>query len=109
MTGEPIDETTAVQPELLNFYVTFGDQYRREPHPFFDGAHPDGYLKVMAPDELTARMLAFGLMDSAWSMLYTEHEFWKDPEDVERWYPLGELGQIGANTSLHPAPRGYKG
>lgn len=101
MTAQPIDESEAVQPELETFYVTFGDQYRREPHPYFPGAHPDGYLKVMAQDEVAARLLCFRMMDSKWSMIYPEAEFWEDPEDVAKWYPLGELGQLGTNAAFN--------
>lgn len=80
---------------MKEFYVTFGDQYRREPHVSFQNAHPDGYVQIDAPDEVTARRVAFGIFDTQWSMLYTFDEFWKDgTADVERWYPLGRLGYI---------------
>ena len=74
------------------FCVTFGQQYPREPHPMFGGAHRDGWVEIHADDEDDARRRAVGVLGTAWSGLYTEDDF--DPG----LYPLGCLLTIGAGT-----------
>lgn len=90
---------------LKTFYVTFGSQYEVEEHPFTDQAHPRGYWKVLAPDELTARALLFGMLDNRWSMIYHENEFDPNTDEHLRWYPLGELAVIVTTVKLKGAPK----
>jgi hypothetical protein len=52
---------------MSTFYVTFGQQYRHEAHPTFPKAHPDGWVTVVAADELAARSLAVERLGTAWS------------------------------------------
>lgn len=76
---------------MPEFYFTFGQKYRREPHPC-EYAHPDGYVTVVAPDILTARLWFVNRFGNAFCSSYTE-------EDMERMktefdfplFPLGEL------------------
>ena len=73
------------------FYVTFGQQYARKPHPRFRGAHPDGYLVVEAVDLADARMFAVSLLGTYWSDCYGQ-------ETAETWkaelFPAGVLARF---------------
>ena len=69
----------------MKFYVTFGVQYAREPHPVNAGFHPDGVLEIGAKDIETARSLAFSLLGRKWSMIHREDEM----EDSWHFYPRG--------------------
>lgn len=73
------------------YRLTFGQQYRREPHPVVGRLiHPDGWVKVMAPDYTTAREMALRFFGASWSNLYEDiTEFpWEDT------FPLGKLGVL---------------
>jgi hypothetical protein len=82
------------------FFVTFGSQYSVEPHPTHRTIHPDGYLTVEAETEMSARRLLANTFADKWSMVYTRDEFFKSPEDVSRWYPRGEIGQLHSDGML---------
>jgi hypothetical protein len=65
-------------PKRKVFRITFGQRYRSETHPAGDWIHPDGYVVIVADNELAARRKAdkvFG--PEGWSMIY-------DHLDVER-------------------------
>lgn len=85
---------------MPNFYVTFGQKYRHEPHPMFKDAHPEGWVRVEAVDEYEARNLIASCIGPVWSFIYDERRF--NPEAAKmRWYPKGELASIteaGAST-----------
>jgi hypothetical protein len=68
------------------YRVTFGQQYPREPHPYYDRAHRDGFVTVVAPDYLSARALVIARLGVAWSDLYAL-------DSGTEWglFPLGEL------------------
>ena len=70
---------------MPNFYVTFGQQYRHEGHPFDRKIHPDGYLKFEAVDYAAAREIITDLLGTKWSMMYDEEEF------QPKYFPLGEI------------------
>lgn len=72
--------------------ITFGDQYRRVPHPVERKAHPDGYWVIEAKDWTTARAGAFERFGQHWAFDYNLNtdEF---RNDVAVWYPRGELGR----------------
>jgi hypothetical protein len=76
---------------MREFYVTFGQQYHHEPHPTFPKAHPDGWVTVVAADELAARRLAVEWLGTAWSSIY-------DEEPDLALFRLGELHRIEAGT-----------
>jgi hypothetical protein len=57
---------------MTNFYVTFGQQYAREPHPTCPGAHPDGWLQVEAGTEDAARQLVTDVIGRHWAFIYDE-------------------------------------
>lgn len=70
---------------LVEYHVTFGQKYRREPHPTFPKAHPDGWVTVWAHDEDKARQITVKRLGRAWAFLY-------GPDTWEpSWYPLGNL------------------
>jgi hypothetical protein len=86
---------------MPNFYITFGQKYRHEPHPMFDLAHPDGWLRIVADDETQARNLVASYIGPAWAFIYDEPRF--DPPAMKmRWYPLGELASITADGATAP-------
>ena len=90
-----MDET---EPEIVTkWFVTFGVQYARDPnfgerHPM--GMHADGFAVIEAPDEETARKIAFAIFGQKWSFLYG-HQEWVDKDMEARWAPAGELLRIG--------------
>ena len=86
----------------MSYYLTFGVQYKRRPPDTWDGygePHPiyphfidgNGYVRVEAPDETTAREIVINYFGKAWSFIY-------DHEPEAQHAPLGELGAIDANT-----------
>ena len=91
---------------MARWFLTFGQQYRREPHPIGMGANPDGYVEVHAPDELAARQQVVELIGSAWSMLYSEDEFFSEEYAFEEmrtidYFPDGCSGVIRGGQ-FHP-------
>lgn len=76
------------RPDLQTFFITFGVQYPREPHPKVVWAHANGWLEVLAPDENTARAMAFEVLGNAWSFIYTTFDF------SVRYFPLGALARL---------------
>jgi hypothetical protein len=74
------------------YRVTFGQRFRRDPHPRFPAAHPDGYVTIHAADEHDARRLVVANLGGEWAFLYGPN---MDPQDGERLYPMGELAVLG--------------
>lgn len=72
---------------MTEFYITFGGQYRHEPHPAGDWAHPDGYLVVVAEDYSTARRRVFELLGGRFAFMYEERP-------AAEWFPLGETKRV---------------
>lgn len=61
---------------MVTYFVTFGQQYRHEPHPVLRSAHPDGWFEVRgAVDEMEARVVVAALLGTAWSFIYTAADF----------------------------------
>lgn len=80
-------------PELKPHYLTFGVNYPRDPHPRWVHATGDGFVKIMAVDEPTARGLAWCYFGQHWSMLHAEQFF--DVADMQaRHYRLGVIATI---------------
>lgn len=85
-----------VPPTLQDFYVTFGMMYRYEKHPHWPAAHPDGWLRVQAPDEEAARLLVRKYIGNVYAFMY------EGPRFDSSWHPVGELACIspdGATAS----------
>lgn len=73
---------------MKKFYITFGQQYAREPHPKVKYAHPDGWLTVEADNHEQARKKAFEEVGLHFATSYSEDDFEPD------WFPRGELHRI---------------
>lgn len=86
-------------PALQKFYVTFGVQYSHEPHPYWDGADPDGWLTVLAPDEEAARLRVRSFIGLKWSMMYDSLNF--DETEDRKYFPKGELARISTDGDDH--------
>lgn len=61
---------------MKHFFFTFGVGYAHEPHPYWAGAHPDGYLEVIAPDEDAARLVARKFIGLKWGHVYDRRPEW---------------------------------
>lgn len=86
--------TEAQAPALLhNFYLTFGVQYRHTPHPYWNGAHPDGWVLIQAPDEAAARKLAVRYFGYNWSTTYDALNF-NEAENQQLYYELGCIASL---------------
>lgn len=77
---------------MAEFFITFGVQYSRVPHPTFPLAHPDGWVVIEAPDEEAAREHAYARLGQRWAFIYTADTF-----DTS-WHPLGELARFAAEA-----------
>ena len=81
----------------IEFRVTFGTAHIALPH-----AHPDGWLAVDAPDELSARLAVADLLGQRWSFIYAPgNEGYPTAESGVTevgypWYSRGELARISA-------------
>lgn len=84
--------------DSMEFMVTFGQQYKHDPHPKVKYAHPDGWLTIEAMDMFHARKKAFEELGAAWSFIYEKDEF--NPS----YFPLGELKRI---ECIMPQPSDY--
>lgn len=72
----------------MKYYVTFGQQYSRNPHPKVTYAHPDGWLTIEADSYAEMREKAFEELGPHFATSYDEQSF--EP----KWFPLGELHKI---------------
>lgn len=88
----PIDKPTSDGTTMTPYYVTFGQRYRRDTHPTFSPAHPDGWVTILAKDDLAARRVAVNWFGTAWCDLYED-----EPEQA--LFPLGELHRIEGGQS----------
>lgn len=73
---------------MATFYVTFGQKYLREEHPYFSAAHPDGWLEVEAEGYIEAVTMVQENLQQKYSSIYSE-ESW-DPS----FFPGGKIGTI---------------
>ena len=71
-----------------NFYITFGQKYRRETHPSGYDISPDGVVQVVAPNYETARDIAVKSFGDQWSFIYPESHAEMD------YYPLGVIMEL---------------
>lgn len=69
----------------MNYYVTFGQQSRREPHPTFPKAHPDGWVRIEAESYPEARTCAWDVFDDQFATMYPEDDF------KTEYFPKGEI------------------
>jgi hypothetical protein len=84
---EAIDRRASKDGAASEYRVTFGCKYAREPHPSFPDAHPDGWVTIVAPDEMAARRVAHERLSGQYAFIYAPEEW--EPE----WFPRGELAR----------------
>lgn len=73
---------------MKEYRVTFGTKYEHEPHPYFEDAHPDGWVSIWAETEEAAYEAAFRCLGQNWAFLYPAEEV------TLRTYPRGELAAV---------------
>jgi hypothetical protein len=85
---------------MPEYRVTFGQRYATETHPMFGGAHPDGWVTIIAPTRHRARCRVVEELGAHWCDLYGPDDGppwdgWDgwDDEWWERLFPLGELAR----------------
>lgn len=78
-------ETPRPSP-LQNFYLTFGQRFRWDAHPFLPHTicSPDGWVRVVAHSYSEARRCVVDRIGLEWAFLYSEKYF--NPE----YFPNGE-------------------
>jgi hypothetical protein len=76
---------------MTEYRITFGSQYRHEPHPSAQWAHPDGWLAVITDDPQLVRPLTLSVVGQAFSSDYAPDDPWYPTEEH---YPLGCLARI---------------
>ena len=85
----PADDGLVDAHVFDTFYVTFGQRYRSEAHPYLPTATPDGWVRIIAETEADARRIACEFLGERWSFLYKAADF------DDHLYPDGELAVIG--------------
>lgn len=83
-----LSQKTKTKTIMKTYCVTFGQQYKNEPHPKVRYAHPDGWLAIEAENMNEARKKAFDHLGPAWSFIYLEDQLDKS------YFPAGELHRI---------------
>lgn len=71
----------------LEWFVTFGQRYRREEHPALEEAHPDGWVVIEATDAIRAHRIAIYELGELWCDIYTPATF------QPGYFPRGELAR----------------
>lgn len=61
---------------MATFYVSFGVGYAHSLHPYWMGAHPDGWLEVVAPDEEAARLVVRKYVGLKFGTMYDRTPGW---------------------------------
>lgn len=74
---------------LKEFFVTFGQKYRHEPHPTSPKINPDTVVIVKAQNYEEAREITFRVFGSYWSFIYSSETF--DPSFYPYTLELDEL------------------
>ena len=76
--------------KMQKFYVTFGQKYKREPHPKASWISPDGVLLVEAQSYRDARELTFKALGDRFCGMH----MYDEKADISFHYPLGIIGYI---------------
>lgn len=91
----------AAAGQRVDCFITFGQQYRREEHPTWPLAHPDGWLRVTAASYEQARQVAFAVTDGAHAFDYPAEHF------DQALYSRGELHGIDVVPDLRDVLDGH--
>ena len=85
-------------PVLHTFRLTFHQKYRNEYHPLFVRGrldfdpHPDGWVTILAVDEVQARVIARDRLVLGWAFLYDAADWAVIPPKIwVHMHPAGEL------------------
>lgn len=76
---------------MPKYFLTFGVQYKQEPHPHVPTINPDGYVVVDAVSELEAREKVFNIFGDKWAFLYPEKS-WSEKNAM--YFPLGQVATL---------------
>lgn len=74
--------------------LTFGSQYKTEPHPKVGIVEPEGWVTITASSHEEVREIAIKHFGTYFSTTYPADRF----EKSKHFYPLGELIHINALT-----------
>lgn len=74
------------------FYLTFGLQYEYETHPYWAGADPSGWVKILAKNSSAAEALARAYFGDRYAFLYPATHF--DISAERKHFAKGELAVI---------------
>ncbi len=81
-----VKQVSNTKPEIKKeYYITFGQKYRTEPHPKYNWIDPDGYVVIEAADKGLASKKAFELFGQFWSFIYSPAEMHFE------YFPHGEI------------------
>jgi hypothetical protein len=83
---------TDVRTSLHPFYLTFGVQYEYQEHPYWKGADPAGWVRIMAKTHDAAIALARAYFGERYAFLYPADHF--NADEDRKYYPHGELAVI---------------
>jgi hypothetical protein len=83
---------------MIEYRLTFGQRYRTEIHHYFEGAHPDGWVTILARDYDHARAIAVAALAQQWSDLRPATD-----EDAAL-YPRGELLRLDGSDPVIEVP-----
>jgi len=87
----------------MNFYVTFGQQYRRVPHPSGIAVDPDAVIRIEAESKVEAHAKAMVTFKKAFHRVLDEAEW----QESQRYYPHGVITLVlvdGHDASKVPQP-----
>ncbi len=70
---------------MKNFYFTFGQRYRDDPHPTYDKANPNGWVRVVADSYENARKFGYELFGEHFATMYDESRW------MPEFFPGGEI------------------
>ena len=89
-------------PTLRDFILTFPLRFARpdQEHPTFPAAHPNGWVRISAPNYIEAKEYAFETFGHDWAFLYPDTEL----VDTHHLYPLGELTHHTTTGDYRPEP-----
>lgn len=71
----------------MKLMITFGQKYRREPHPSYPAAHPDLWVEVEGDSLQECYDLIGEHLGQFYAFSHSEDQWEK--EDMAKWYPRG--------------------
>lgn len=66
----------------MQYAVTFGQKYNREPHPVNEQIDANAFVVIEAEDEEHAQIVSYEIFNQAWAFVYPyDREFEQQIED----------------------------